>query len=80
MLLDQFATMIQAAIHGLGVALIPSYLITTELATNRLIPAFGPAIPSSGRYALVWPSDRPARAPLTSFIAWLKTQIPPSSL
>ena len=78
MLLDQFATMIQAAIHGLGVALIPSYLITTELATDRLIPAFGPAIPSSGRYALVWPNDRPTRAPLTSFITWLETHIPPS--
>ena len=33
MLFDQFAAMIQAAIYGMGVALLPEFLAKTELAT-----------------------------------------------
>lgn len=80
MLFDQFATMTQAAIHGLGAALIPRFLIESDLAANRLIPAFGPAIKSLGSYYLVWPKDAPERAPLASFRAWLKTELAASSV
>lgn len=75
MLFDQFATMTQAAIHGLGAALIPRFLIELDLASGRLVPAFGPAIQSLGSYYLVWPKDRPERSPLTSFRSWLGGQI-----
>ena len=75
MLFDQFATMTQAAIHGLGAALIPRFLIEPDLASGRLVPAFGPAIQSLGSYYLVWPKDRPERSPLTSFRSWLGGQI-----
>ncbi len=71
MLFDQFATMTQGAIHGLGLALLPLFLITRELAEQRLIPAFGSPIKSLGSYFLVWPKDLPARAPLLSFRNWL---------
>jgi LysR family transcriptional regulator, glycine cleavage system transcriptional activator len=82
MLFDQFATLTQAAIHGLGAALIPSFLIEDDLATGRLIPAFGPAIKSLGSYYLTWSQSRPERAPLTSFRHWIEGEIapPPSSL
>lgn len=72
---DQFATMQQAAIHGLGAAILPLFLIEQDLAQNRLIPLFGPAIRAQASYSLVWPKDRPARAPLTAFITWLKTEL-----
>ncbi len=71
MLFDQFATMIQAAIHGLGAALVPTFLLDRDLSEGRLAPAFGPAIPASGAYYLVFPTATPPRAPLTSFKAWL---------
>ena len=71
MMFDQFATMQQAAIHGMGAALLPAYLITRDLAEGRLVPLFGPPIRALCSYYLVWPKDRPRRAPLTSFIAWL---------
>lgn len=77
MLFDQFATMTQAAIHGLGLALLPLFLIRRELAEGRLRPAFGPAIPALGSYYLVWPST-PARAPLLSFRAWISGQLDPA--
>ena len=37
MLFDQFAPMIQAVIHGLGVALLPEFLAKPELADGRLV-------------------------------------------
>ena len=74
MLFDQFATMAQAAIHGLGLALLPTFLIEEDLSQGRLIPAFGPAIRANGSYYLTWPDQRPERAPLTSFRHWLAGQ------
>lgn len=74
MLFDQFATMTQGTIHGLGAALLPLFLIERELAENRLVPAFGPAIPSLGSYYLVWPKDTPPRAPLASFRHWIAAE------
>ena len=75
MLFDQFATMSQGAIHGLGLALLPLFLIERELAERRLIPVFGSPIKSLGSYYLVWPKDQPPRAPLTSFRKWLQTEL-----
>ncbi|MES2664839.1 MAG: LysR family transcriptional regulator [Pseudomonadota bacterium] len=75
MLFDQFATLTQAAIHGLGLALIPLFLIEADLAAGRLIPIFGPPVPALGSYSLVWPRDRPLRAPLASFRDWLAAEV-----
>lgn len=75
MLFDQFATMAQAAIHGLGLALLPTFLIEEDLAAGRLVPAFGGPIPAHA-YWLVWPEARPERAPLTSFRHWLAREAP----
>jgi LysR family transcriptional regulator, glycine cleavage system transcriptional activator len=75
MLFDQFATMAQAAIHGLGAALLPRFLIGRDLEEGRLAPAFGPAVPAYGSYYLVWPKDRPERGPLTAFRDWAAAQV-----
>jgi len=75
MLFDQFATMIQGAVHGLGIALVPSFLIAREQAEGSLIPVFGAPFKSVSSYYLVWPTDRPPRGPLMSFQTWLATQI-----
>lgn len=70
MLFDQFATMTQAAVHGLGIALLPVFLIGRDLEEGRLVPAFGGPVKALGSYYLVWPEDRPARGPLESFRTW----------
>ncbi|WP_342776556.1 LysR substrate-binding domain-containing protein [Tabrizicola piscis] len=79
MLFDQFATMAQGAVHGLGLALLPTFLITRELAEGRLVPVFGGPIPALGSYYLVWPKDHPPRAPLLSFRDWLAGQAHPQT-
>jgi DNA-binding transcriptional LysR family regulator len=75
MLFDQFSTMIQGAIHGLGLALVPRFLIERELEEGRLIPVYGQPIKSFGSYFLVWPKDQPQRAPLGVFITWLRGEL-----
>ena len=71
---DQFSTIIQAALHGLGVALLPNYLVEQDLATGRLIVAYGQSIKSLGSYFLVWPNNRAQHPALLSFRSWLATQ------
>lgn len=75
MLFDQFATMLQGAIHGLGVALLPVFLIEDELKTGRLVPAWHQEGKGLGSYYLVWPKDAPERGPLAAFHAWIQGQL-----
>jgi LysR family glycine cleavage system transcriptional activator len=75
MMFDQFATLTQAAIHGMGVALIPTFLIQRELAEERLTPVFGGPVAALGSYYLVWPRSGPDRGPLRSLRQWLAAEI-----
>ncbi|SDX54396.1 DNA-binding transcriptional regulator, LysR family [Ruegeria halocynthiae] len=75
MLFDQFSTMIQATIHGLGVALLPFYLVQDDLRTGRLVSAWGGPRISLGSYYLVWPNDRSVPEPLRSFRDWINDQL-----
>jgi LysR family transcriptional regulator, glycine cleavage system transcriptional activator len=75
MMFDQFATLTQAAIHGLGLALIPTFLIRRELDEARLTPVFGGPVAALGSYYLVWPRATPDRAPLRSFRDWLAGEV-----
>lgn len=74
MMFDQFATLTQGAIHGMGLALIPTFLIQRELEEGRLVPVFGPAIRALGSYYLVWPDSLPERAPLRSLRTWVQAE------
>ncbi|WP_436645152.1 LysR substrate-binding domain-containing protein [Pseudogemmobacter hezensis] len=74
MLFDQFATMAQAAVHGMGVALLPTFLAQADLAAGRLVPVYGDPVAAAGAYYLVQPAGRAERAPLASFRRWLIRQ------
>ncbi|MDW4498701.1 LysR substrate-binding domain-containing protein [Sulfitobacter sp. D35] len=74
MVFDQFSTMAQAAIHGLGVALLPTFAADPYLARGELVLASDRTSESIGTYYLVWPSDRPESVPCRSFITWLAAQ------
>ncbi len=71
MLFDQFAPMIQAVIHGLGVALLPEFLAKAELADGRLVRAFGEPVGGPEAYYLVWPAVGAGYPPLQAFRDWL---------
>ncbi|WP_135505522.1 LysR substrate-binding domain-containing protein [Roseovarius aestuariivivens] len=75
MIYDQFSTITQAALHGLGVALLPDYLIEEDLATGRLVPVWGDRTQMPGAYYLVWPVDRDRQPALMTFRTWLADQV-----
>lgn len=75
MVMDQFSMMIQAAISGLGVALLPDYLARQEIAQGHLLPVLQPAVPGRGAYLLVWPHTRAEARPLIHFRDWLADEI-----
>lgn len=74
MVVDQFSMMIQAAISGLGVALLPHYLAQIEMAEGRLRPVLREAVPGSGSYWLAWPEAKTSHGALSRFRDWLAAQ------
>ncbi len=72
---DQFTTIIQAALHGLGVALMPDYLVQQELNDGRLAVAVPGPMESLGAYALVWPEERDRDPALRRFRDWLRDEV-----
>ena len=62
----------QAAMHGMGVALIPPFLIQRELDAGLLVPAHPAALLSSDRaYRLMIPERKVESAALRAFRDWL---------
>jgi LysR family glycine cleavage system transcriptional activator len=74
MFFDQFAMMSNAATQGVGVALLPQFLIGSELRDGQLVSAYGDAASSQGSYYLVWPKQKANYKPLLRFRAWLRDQ------
>ena len=73
MMIDQFATLTQVAVQGLGLALLPRFLISRELENGSLVDVFGASFSSEeiGAYYLVWPKVRGDYPPLLAFRDWL---------
>jgi LysR family glycine cleavage system transcriptional activator len=71
MLFDQFATVAQAAMSGLGLALLPEFLIRDELARGDLVRALDMPMQSNERYYLAWPANCSAHPPLVAFREWI---------
>lgn len=74
MVFDQFSTMAQAAIHGLGVALLPTFFAEPYLRDGQLMLASAQTTQSIGSYYLVWPDTEDETAALVSFRVWLAGQ------
>ncbi len=71
MLVDQFALAAQAAISGLGVALLPQFLVQPELQRGDLVLALDAPVQSEHRYYLAWPPSRANYPPLIAFRQWI---------
>lgn len=77
MVMDQFSLMIQSAIAGLGVALLPGYLARPEIAEGRLVPLLRPDVPGDGAYWLAWPARAANDPAFARFRAWIGAQVAP---
>src|SRR4051812_38956793 len=68
---ELFSMLAQAAMHDMGVALIPPFLIQHELAEQRLVIANSHQISSSKAYHLMIPERKTESASLKAFRDWL---------
>lgn len=74
--LELFSMTIAAAVHGMGLALVPKLLVTDELARGDLMVACDQALSSKRAYYLVWP-ERVDSSPATQvFLDWLMQVVP----
>lgn len=71
---ELFFMSIQAAVVGMGVALVPEYDLTDDLAMGRLIIPVPHAAPSDRAYYLVSPEHKNENPLLETFRNWLLQQ------
>ena len=68
---EHFLMLSHAAAAGLGVALVPRFLIVPELESGALVVPFDLVLAAEEAYYLVWPADRPVSRMLDQFRVWL---------
>ncbi|RJG12608.1 transcriptional regulator GcvA [Pseudomonas cavernicola] len=68
---ELFSMLAQAAMHEMGIALIPPFLIQRELAEGRLVVALDHACLSDKAYYLIIPERKVESAALRAFRDWL---------
>ncbi|MCD5995351.1 LysR family transcriptional regulator [Pseudomonas sp. CDFA 602] len=71
---ELFSMLAQAAIHDMGVALIPPFLIQRELQEKRLVIANAHSLPSNKAYHLMIPERKVESASMRAFRDWLIDQ------
>jgi DNA-binding transcriptional LysR family regulator len=69
--LELFSMLTEAAIQGLGIALIPRFLIEEELRSGRLVEVVRHAYLSDRSYYLIYPERKSENPTLTAFRDWL---------
>ncbi|WP_144963712.1 LysR family transcriptional regulator [Pseudomonas sp. DE0010] len=72
--LELFSMLAQAAMHAMGVALIPPFLIQRELGEGRLVVANRHVLRSDRAYYLMIPERRIESTTLDAFREWLVAQ------
>ncbi|MCU4119040.1 transcriptional regulator GcvA [Variovorax sp. N23] len=71
---EHFYMMMQAAIGGLGIALLPRMLVKDDLAEGRLIVPFDGSHKSRDAYCLVYPPEKRNDPKIEVFRRWLTGQ------
>lgn len=71
---ELFSMLAEAAVHGLGIALIPRLLIENELERGVLIQVSRHAHPSNRSYYLIYPEQKSGNPALTAFGEWVEAQ------
>ncbi|MGY3300381.1 DNA-binding transcriptional LysR family regulator [Pseudomonas sp. TE6288] len=71
---ELFSMLAQAAMHDMGIALIPPFLIQRELQEGRLVVANRHALTSDKAYHLMIPERKVESASLRAFRDWLVAQ------
>lgn len=71
LMFENFQMLIQAAIAGLGIALIPEFMILPDLKAGRLIQIHSRSIRSKSRYFMAIPNEKMQDEKIIKFRQWL---------
>ncbi len=71
MVFEEISTIAQATVAGLGISLLPRFLIESELDNGELAVVLEQPLESSFGYYLVTPKDKTGYAPVVAFRKWL---------
>ena len=71
---ELFSMVSQAAVHGLGVGLVPRFLVEQELASQRLVPLAEHEFASHRSYLLLYPEAHQSNTALQLFRQWLESE------
>jgi LysR family glycine cleavage system transcriptional activator len=71
MVFEEISIIAQAAVAGLGAALLPKFLIQSELDRGELVVIFDKPLPSDSGYHLITPVNNSDYAPTTAFRSWM---------
>ena len=69
---EHFNMIVRAAIAGLGVALVPTFVAIEEIEAGRLIMPFPKEVPSPTSYFFASPPDRLKAPKVQKFLDWLE--------
>lgn len=72
---DQFSMLISAAAAGLGFALLPTYLIESELQSGALKPLADLPMQTENAYFVVRPENKRTQVAARDFEAWLLQEV-----
>ncbi len=72
---DQFSMITSGAIAGLGVALLPTYLIEAELASGQLVALYNLPMTTENAYYVVRPLSKRTQLTADAFESWLRLTI-----
>ena len=71
---ELFSMTVAAAVHAMGIALVPRLLITHELAAGHLVQACAHALIAERAYYLVTPEHRDGKPAVETLKTWLAQQ------
>jgi LysR family glycine cleavage system transcriptional activator len=71
---ELFSMLAEAAVHSMGVALIPRFLVEDELQRGVLVQLVKHHYLSDRSYYLIYPEQKSENAALTAFRGWLEAQ------
>ena len=68
---ETYQMVLQAAVVGLGVAIVPIVIVQQELVAGDLVALFGPPLSTGQGVYLAYPSTKENHAPFAAFRDWL---------